>query len=1644
MLEEERRRLECEGVGSESYQSRSASYYVKESSSSVRNIEYLVDQVIANKNEVSSSQNRVRNDSKTPVKRSWKDKINIKIPAIFNRKLIAVVLAFSLLSLAFIPIITSNDDNNGEPAEITVINVYSYPTVGGKWVVQFTTIGQADLTITAVNGTKWSDVDDDYDLRFLDMRCGNETLEYEWINNSVFVENYSSDEIGYETCKVLTSGRHTLRFQFGDDIEYAFNDASSWWNSSWGYRKLITVNSSLVDADLTNFPMLVNVTDSDLASKAQNDGDDIAFVLYSDNSTQLNHEIESFNDTSGELVAWVNVTSLSASVDTKIWMYYNNSACESQQNVAGTWDSGYLGVWHMEDESGTIVDSTSQNNGTNSGTNQVNTRIGPGLNFVQTENDYVDLGQFDDIEGETYVTFEAYFKLDATTSDDMIFAKRSNNNDYPPLIWRDEGTAQSGRTDTFTFALHQSGSSDDRLEGTDNALDDTNWHYLSVMFDGASQNQIGYLDGIEDAQSPHATSYTTFPTSPDNLWLGRWQYSTNYNFDGLITEARISNVLRNSSWINTTYNMMNSPQTYIELGSEEQSVPILSNPIPTNGSTDVSVPPNSFNITVSDPNGDNMNITWRTNESGNWVTFNVTNGGGSGVGDGTYNATNTSWVKQNSTKYWWSVNVSDGKGWTNETYNFITRPENYVPTINNVYPSNGSTGIILQETCSIQVNDLDADIMTVYWYNSTDGVIFTKQQTNGSVNSGDTVYWTYTQANSYLTTYYWKVAVNDTKDNVTAWYNFTTRSDDATKPSSNVTAITPYWHDADDNPLTITCTDAQDDPGGDGLKNVTLYYYNSTDNITWSGPWTFGVDTDPWVECSWSFTFPNSTCWYQFYSRAADNASPPNIENQPAVNDTECGYDVQKPTSSVDTISPYTVTSSPFTINATASDDIVGVKNVMLWYRYSENNLSEMGGGWWNSNWNYSRTITINHNKIDTDLSNFPVLVVVNSTIGAKCDGGKSIRFLDANGSTEYYYEIEGWNASGDSYVWVNVTSISASSDTVFLMYYNNSNAADDQQPDKVWDSNYVMVHHMKDLTASSIEDSTSNNHDGAKGSANNPIETTGKIWKGQDFSSDQISCGDLRPITAYTAECWIKTDSLSGSGDQNTYGFTIMASAHSGQGYPLWLTVGKGGSSEVTSRAFTSSVTGSNTVGANLNTVDKFHIVATATISSTAKVYVNSVEKLSFTAGSTSFTDIFTIGDLRPGRAIYFDGMIDEVRMSDIVRSDSWINASFRNQNDTSSFLSIGSEHIETRWIEWNDASNPDTSSPWSWNFDFSNGTGYYQFYSIANDTIGNQEDAPSSADASYYYNPYIAPTINSYNLGNSTGSKLNNATGLINVNNEYYFTVNITDSNGWADIEYINITSWYDNGNDSNTYNQTQGGNLNMFLQYDNTTGTPVFRMLWPDDEAQIVLANCTETNVSSTTRIINISFIPGSQIRWASSNDTWDATQNTFNDPWSWNFNITVVDSFNLSTWKIDEYGVYKHASISADSDWVDVAALPGFSDDSSIVTLTYSSNYDYNLTIYFEENLTHTTMSGYIIPIAGNVTIKEDADLGDDITSDKIFSGIGEVNAIQIFNTSGIFQTDGTSQTVDVQFRVFVPLGTIGGDYTAKVATKISHD
>ncbi len=118
--------------------------------------------------------------------------------------------------------ITPHLSNQTFEISLNILNVQSYPTVGGKWRIDFQTQGTADLTITAVEGTVYGE-----DIEFDSLRCGDQVLDPAYDGSSVVYEDYSCESTGHHTVSVITGGKHAQKFQFGDLVAYARNLASN-------------------------------------------------------------------------------------------------------------------------------------------------------------------------------------------------------------------------------------------------------------------------------------------------------------------------------------------------------------------------------------------------------------------------------------------------------------------------------------------------------------------------------------------------------------------------------------------------------------------------------------------------------------------------------------------------------------------------------------------------------------------------------------------------------------------------------------------------------------------------------------------------------------------------------------------------------------------------------------------------------------------------------------------------------------------------------------------------------------------------------------------------------------------------------------------------------------------------------------------------------------------------------------------------------------------------------------------------------------------------------------------------------------------------------------------------------------------------
>lgn len=156
--------------------------------------------------------------------------------------------------------------------------------------------------------------------------------------------SYTEDD----TVKVTVIDQNSKTKVFEGSIIASVTFWSGWYDLSWNYRKKITIDYTKVGGDLNNFPLTISILDSDLASGAKPNGDDILFTK-SNGTTKIPHEIEKYDNSTGELVAHAKIPNLSSTIDTEIYMYYGNPNASNQEDVAGVWDSNYQGVWHLSE-----------------------------------------------------------------------------------------------------------------------------------------------------------------------------------------------------------------------------------------------------------------------------------------------------------------------------------------------------------------------------------------------------------------------------------------------------------------------------------------------------------------------------------------------------------------------------------------------------------------------------------------------------------------------------------------------------------------------------------------------------------------------------------------------------------------------------------------------------------------------------------------------------------------------------------------------------------------------------------------------------------------------------------------------------------------------------------------------------------------------------------------------------------------------------------------------------------------------------------------------------------------------------------------------------------------------------------------------
>src|ERR1019366_8152198 len=162
-------------------------------------------------------------------------------------------------------------------------------------------------------------------------------------------------------------------------------------------------------------------------------GYDILFTSDAAGTQPLAYERESYSGTTGAMIDWVKVATLSHPTDTVIYLFYGNAAVTTDQsNASGTWDSNYVAVYHLPNGATLSAnDSTSNaNSGTITGATVTTGQIDGGAS-LSGSSQYITIGNGSSLQITGNITIEAWINPTDFSNYNGIVGKTTVNVPAP-------------------------------------------------------------------------------------------------------------------------------------------------------------------------------------------------------------------------------------------------------------------------------------------------------------------------------------------------------------------------------------------------------------------------------------------------------------------------------------------------------------------------------------------------------------------------------------------------------------------------------------------------------------------------------------------------------------------------------------------------------------------------------------------------------------------------------------------------------------------------------------------------------------------------------------------------------------------------------------------------------------------------------------------------------------------------------------------------------------------------------------------------------------------------------------------------------------------------------------------------------------
>ena len=326
--------------------------------------------------------------------------------------------------------------------------------------------------------------------------------------------------------------------------------------NGYSYCKVVTTQHTMVSGtnDLANYPLTVILTDADLRTTGNGglvnntNGYDIGFYPdCSGSGTSLKWEMESYDPTTGAIVAHVLRPALSHTTDDTIGIYYGGSFTSFQSTASAVWtaDGHYKGIFHL---TSLTADSLGINTLTNTSVTTAIGKMGGGATFSAAS---LANSSPTGIPNTFPATLELWIKPTSVAT-----------TQYLALISKYSGTAPS----LFSIALGPTSGALYQYQNLNTRATAGSvvaagaWSHIVIEFLGTTSTVL-YVNGAPvTIQQPNG-AYTLLGPQ---IYLGSLEGAA--PFGGIMDEVRISDSSRSADWVLTEFRNQGAPGTYMSAG----------------------------------------------------------------------------------------------------------------------------------------------------------------------------------------------------------------------------------------------------------------------------------------------------------------------------------------------------------------------------------------------------------------------------------------------------------------------------------------------------------------------------------------------------------------------------------------------------------------------------------------------------------------------------------------------------------------------------------------------------------------------------------------------------------------------------------------------------------------------------------------------------------------------------------------------------------------------------------------------------------------------------------------------------------------------------------------------------------------------